>query len=286
MKDAARYLILAFAILAVIGVLIVWKKQDRAQAFEELKERFAADISLIEDDFAVGCSSDRLVDLVEFSAVLARAGEPTILDLTGAPNIESFVGIETLPTLRSLIAIDCPKLVSADGVEGHPGLREIVLTESRNFSDASALNGLPALETVDFSGCEELESVGLAELPALQNLYLSRCRKVSSLDVSSVSGLKQLYLDGCSELASLTGLSQLTQLTDLDVSNSALPSLAGIDGLSSLIVLDIRNLAIDDFSGIGELPALRVLRMGGNEYIENLVPFSGMEQLREIHLEA
>ncbi|MEM1443433.1 MAG: hypothetical protein AAGF67_13890, partial [Verrucomicrobiota bacterium] len=92
MKDAARYLILAFAILAVIGVLVMWKKQDRANAFEELKERFAADISIIEDDFSVGCSSELLVDLVEFAALLERAGEPTILDLTGAPNLESFKG--------------------------------------------------------------------------------------------------------------------------------------------------------------------------------------------------
>ena len=121
----------------------------------------------------------------------------------------------------------------------------------------------------------------------LQNLYLSRCRELSKLDVSNAPGLRQLYLDGCAGLSSLTGLESLAELTDLDVSNaSALQSLEGISNLASLIVLDIRNIAIRDFSESGKLPVLRVLRMGGNESIRNLEPFSKMKELREIHLEA
>lgn len=287
MKEAARYLILSFAILVVIAMLVMWKKQDREQAFAELRERFQADISLLEKDFTVGCSSPLLVDLVEFSDLLARAGDPTILDLTGAPNLESFAGIERLLSVESLIAIDCPKLTSATGVAKHPAIRELVLTDSRNFADASAIRDLPQLETVDFSGCEALAEVDVSTLPRLKNLYLSRCREVTSLDVSGVPALKQLYLDGCSALESLTGLASLAELTDLDVSNaSALQTLEGIAELASLVVLDIRNIAIRDFTGIGKLPALRVLRMGGNETIENLVPFSGLTSLREIHLEA
>lgn len=287
MKEAARYLILSFAILVVIAMLVMWKKQDREQAFAELRERFQADISILEKDFAVGCSSALLVDLVEFSDLLARAGEPTILDLTGAPNLESFAGIERLLSVESLIAIDCPKLTSAAGVAKHPAIRELVLTDSRNFSDASAIRDLPLLETVDFSGCEALAEVEVSSLPRLKNLYLSRCRKVTSLDVSGVPALKQLYLDGCSALETLTGLASLAELTDFDVSNaSALQSLDGVAALASLVVLDLRNIAIRDFTGIGKLPALRVLRLGGNETIENLEPFSGLTALREIHLEA
>lgn len=287
MKEAVRYLSLAFAVLAIIVVLVMWKKRDREQAFVELRETFGADISLLEEDFIVGCSSAKLVDLVEFADLLSRAGEPTIIDLTGAPNLESFVGIEKLPTVHSLIAIDCAKLETADGVSGHPAIRELVLTDSRQFSNASAIPGMPALETVDFSGCEALTVIDVSSLPVLRNLYLSRCRKIESLDVSDLSALRQLYLDGCSGLKSLEGLDSLTDLTDLDVSNaSSLSALEGVGNLDSLIVLDIRNIAVSDFSGIGQLPSLRVLRMGGNETIQNLEPFSGLEQLREIHLEA
>lgn len=287
MKEAARYLILSFAILAVIAILVVWKKQDREQAFVELRERYEADISMTEGDFFVGCSSERLIDLVDFANLLARAGEPTILDLTGAPKLESFSGMEKLLKVHSLIAIACPNLKSAEGVAKHPSLRELVFTDSSLLSDVSAIQGLPSLETLDFSGCEALEGFEISDLPRLQNLYMSRCREIEVLDVSAAPGLKQLYLDGCSGLAVLNGLSSLNSLTDLDVSNaSSLKTLNGVESLSSLIVLDIRNIAISDFSGIGALPSLRVLRMGGNEAIESLEPFSGMSALREIHLEA
>ncbi|MDF1826195.1 MAG: hypothetical protein P1U68_16230 [Verrucomicrobiales bacterium] len=287
MKEAVRYLILSFAILVVIAMLVMWKKQDRAQAFVELKERYEADISVTDEDFFVGCSSERLIDLVDFAELLARAGEPTILDLTGAPKLESLSGVEKLLKVHSLIAIACPNLKSAEGVARHPALRELVFTDSSLLADASAVHSLPALETLDFSGCEALTNFEISKLPQLKNLYLSRCREISTLNVTAAPGLKQLYLDGCSGLEILEGLTNLSALTDLDVSNaSSLEKLSGVENLSSLIVLDIRNIAISDFSGIGQLPVLRVLRMGGNESIETLEPFSEMTALREIHLEA
>jgi internalin A len=287
MKDAARYLILGFAVLAVIAILVMWKRQDRASALDELKNRYEADVVYTGEELTIGCASERLVDLIDFADVVARAGEPAILDLTGAPNLESFAGVEKLLGLESLIAIDCPKLVSAEGVSRHPGLKELVFTDSRNLTDASAIQNLPALETLDLSGCEELGSIDVSQLPSLRNLYLSRCRNLTSLDVSQVPDLKQLYLDGCAAVESVAGLGVLSSLTDLDVSNAtSLTSLEGISGLNSLVVLDIRNVELSDFSEIGKLQSLRVLRMGGHSALETLEPFAGLTELREIHLEA
>lgn len=286
-KDAVRYLILAFAAIATVAILVVWKKNDRASAYEELKQRYGADIVDLGGELTVGCDSELLIDLVDFARVVARAGEPAILDLTGAPKLESLAGIEALPGLRSLVAIDCPRLVSTDGVTRHPKLQELVFVDSRSLSDVSAIRDLPSLETLDLSGCEAVASLGLSGLPKLKNLYLGRCRGLSSLDVSSVPGLRQLYLDGCSEIASVDGLSSLAGLTDLDLSNAtALTSLEGISGLESLVVLDLRNVDVEDFSEVGLLPALRVLRMGGQTALESLEPFAGLSSLREIHLEA
>ena len=67
MKDAARYLILAFALLVVIAVLVVWKKRDREVALEELKTRYEADVVNTGDELTIGCASERLVDLVDFA---------------------------------------------------------------------------------------------------------------------------------------------------------------------------------------------------------------------------
>lgn len=287
MNNYARIVVFLFSLFATLAVLVIWKKGDRADAIAALASTFEAEVSISEGDFYVGCDSDKLEDLVAFSKLVKRAGKATILDLTGAPNLKSFKGIEQLTSLKSLIAIDCPALVSAEGVSRHPSIYEIVLVDSALFSDASAIQEMPVLEILDFSGCLSLEKVEVSSLGKLKDLFLSRCRKLESLDVSSLSGLKQFYADGCGSLSRLTGLPSLTELTDLDVGNAtSLEKLDGISALRSLIVLDIRNVELNDLSEIGKLPALRVLRMGGQSAVTTLEPFSGMTSLREIHLEA
>ena len=252
-------------------ILFVWKKGDRKAALAELGTRFGADVSINGDEFYLGCSSETLTDLNELAEVVARVGEPTILDLTGAPALRTLSGVEKMPSLTSLVLIDCPSLESAEGVTGHPGLTEIVLTDSVKFVETSPIRDLPRLRTLDFSGCLALSRFEASNLSALENLYLSRCRELEALDVSSFSNLRQLYVDGCGGLTSVAGLSGLSLLTDLDVSNATgLEGLPGLDSLAELVVLDIRNVEIEDFAGIAALPKLRILRMGGQEKIETL----------------
>ena len=287
MRGPARYILFVFAIIAVAVIFSMWKKQDRTAAEKILKDDYLADITVNEYDFIVGCDSDKLVDLEAFSALLNRLGEPTILDLTACPNLASFRGVERLTSLKSLIAIDCPKLISAEGVSGLPELTEIVLTDSQSFSDASNLRNLRSLTTIDMSGCLDLKELDVSALPKLQNLYVSRCRKLAAVDLSSSANLQQFYADGCAALSEVKGLGKLRELTDLDVSNcDSLRKLEGVAMLDKLVVLDIRNVNLNDFSEIGTLSNLRVLRLGGQDHLESLEPFSGLTGLKEIHLEA
>ncbi|MEM9280975.1 MAG: hypothetical protein AAGA96_04050 [Verrucomicrobiota bacterium] len=285
--ELAKYLGLIGAAVAVAVVLTMWKKGDREAAIKELEEKFSADVVISEDEFHIGCSSERLVDLVAFASIVDRIGEPTIIDLTGAPNLRSLAGFELIGSVKSLVAIDCPRLESVDGVAGHLSLEELVLTDSFGVTDVSAARDLPRLKTLDFSGCVKLEEVELEGLPSLENLYLSRCRNLREIDVGPVPQLRQLYLDGVSRLSEIKGLSQLGNLTDLDVSNAnQLAHLEGIGSLENLIVLDLRNVDMKSFEEIGQLPAIRILRMGGQSHLESLEPFSGLSTLKEIHLEA
>lgn len=287
MKTFVQICVFLFAVAVIVAILVNWKKRDREAALSELRTKYEADVTITEDEFFIGTSSDRLKDLVQLGQLVSRIGEPNVLDLTGSSNLESFRGAELFPELRALVAIDCPKLTTAEGVAGHPTLADIALTDSANFSDASAIRDLAELHTVDLSGCLKLDSVDLATLPNLENAYFSRCRELTRLDVSSVPDLKQLYLDGCSSIESIDGLSNLSKLTDLDVSNAtALNNLDGVGALEALIVLDIRNVELQSFEEIGMLPALRVLRLGGQSNLKSLDPFSGLGSLREIHLEA
>ncbi|MBP6603925.1 MAG: hypothetical protein KA250_19075, partial [Verrucomicrobiales bacterium] len=86
MSSVARISVFLVSIVAVVVILSFWKKHDRATARAELESRFAADLSVTENDFSIGCSSPELVDLAELAELVARLGEgqPTILDLTGA----------------------------------------------------------------------------------------------------------------------------------------------------------------------------------------------------------
>ncbi len=287
MKHAARVSVVVFAIVAVIVILVFWKRADRAQAIGELEQRYEAQISINGDEFYLGCSSPRLETLEELAALAKRVGDPTILDLTGASSLRSLAGAEQLPGLVSIVAIDCPALASLEGVEGHPSLRELVFTDSAALSDASSVRGLPLLRTLDFSGCASLVSLGISDLPSLENLYLSRCRGLRQIDMASFPELRQLYVDGCTDLESIAGIESLSRLTDLDLSNAAsLKGLPDVAGLDELVVLDVRSVQIENYSGIASLPKLRVLRMGGQENIETLEPLEPLASLRELHLEA
>lgn len=286
-SNAARITVLLVAVAVVVAVLALWKRSDRRAAIRELETRFGAQLSIRGDDFEIGCSSPLLDDLREFAALVRRAGRPTVLDLTGSPSLRSLAGVGVLESLVSIVAIDCPALVSAEGVAGLPRLSEISLLDSANFDDASAIRDLPSLATLDLSGCAALEAIELSGLPSLASLYLSRCRKLRELDLSPVPDLRQLYLDGCGGLVQLDGLGRLSSLTDLDASNAtSLATLPGIEQLGRLVVLDLRNVAMEDFSALASLPELRVLRLGGQDAIETLEPFSGLSALRELHLEA
>lgn len=287
MQKAVRVFVLLFSILVVIVILSLWKKSDRKNAIAELESRFGAQLSIQEKEFYLGCSSPDLKDLREFADLVKRVGDPDILDLTGAPALATLAGVEKLKSLTSIVAIDCPSLVSAEGVAGLPVLTQLAFTDSAQLTDVSAIRDLPGLVTLDLSGCVGIASLDLVGLPALENLYLSRCRQLKDLDVSAFPGLRQLYTDGCAGLTTIAGLGNLGALTDLDVSNaSGLTHLEGIENLAELIVLDLRNVEIKDFSGIARLPKLRVLRMGGQESIETLEPFTSLQSLRELHLEA
>lgn len=287
MQPAARLSVIVFAIFAVFVVLVLWKKSDRSQAITELEERFGAQLSITADEFYLGCSSPELKDLTELAELVLRVGKPQILDLTGAPALTSLKGAERLPSLTSIVAIDCPALASAEGVSGLPGLTQLHFTDSAGLSDTTAIRQLPNLKSLDLSGCAALDEPRFNDLPSLENLYLSRCRGLKSLDVTAFPGLRQLYVDGCAGLSAIAGLERLTSLTDLDVSNATgLAGLPGVGALSGLIVLDIRNLDLADFSGIASLPKLRVLRMGGQDAVETLEPFTALATLTELHLEA
>lgn len=289
----ARLVMFCSAIASVAIILLVWKHQDRKSAWEEL-DKFQIEVNEFAGETFINVSSDRLKNLRKLGELIRRAGRspdgiplsPAVLDLTGSPNLESLAGISALMDLRTIIAVDCPRLSDVGALVGVPALEQITLTDNRSLVSFSDLN-LPSLVTLNLTGCINLVDLSGLELPNLKNLYLSDCRKLAKLDVGTYVNLEQLYVDSCLEIPKIQGLEKLASLTDLDVSNChQLKNLDGLAGLSSLIVLDLRNVEIPDLSVIGKLPELRMLRLAGQGNITSLKPFSSLTRLTEIHLEA
>ena len=76
----------------------------------------------------------------------------------------------------------------------------------------------------------------------------------------------------------LEWLSQLTQLTSLDLSNNELSSLSGLENLSNLSSLDLRNNQLSSLEGLGQLSNLSYLDLRNNQ----LSSLEGLEQLSNL----
>lgn len=291
----AKIILFGFCIIAVALILLRWKINDRAEALKTLENVYRVEFDLFNDEIHVRATSPKIKDLNQLAALIERAeklksGEklvPWVLDLTGNPNLKTFHGVSRLQGLRSIIAVDCPKLENLNGISGLPHLSELLVSHNGALRDISAIKNLPSLVTLDLTASSLLLKFDVTGLPSLENLYLSGCHSLESLDVTTHGNLKQLYLDGCRFIEAIEGLGQLTQLTDLDVSNcQKLRNLKGLTNLGELIVLDMRNIELPDFSVIGELPKLDTLRLAGQGGLSSLAPFSGLQSLREIYVES
>ena len=114
----AKTVLFGFAIVAVAAILLRWKANDRAKALDQLENVYKVEVNLFNDEVHLSASSPAITDLDKLGALIERAErlrdgtplKPLVLDLTGNPNLESFRGVARLQCLRSIIAVDCPKL--------------------------------------------------------------------------------------------------------------------------------------------------------------------------------
>ena len=295
MNRIARGILIIFAILAVATILIGWKKQDQKKARQILLNTYKVQVDKFGEDILLIANDPKVTSLEKIASLMRRAKtledgtplDPTILDVTGSANLVSMAGAWQFQNLKSIIAIDCPKLKTMDGVTGLQQLNELNIAHNATLADVSAIRGLKSLVTINLTDSPALKELNIEGLPKLKNLYLTSCSGLQSLDVQPFPELRQLYLDSCRKLNHLVGLGSLSNLTDLDMSNChSLEQINGLEQLKSLVVFDIRNIELADFSVLGGLPELEMLRLGGQANITNLKPFEKLQNLQEIHIEA
>lgn len=124
--------------------------------------------------------------------------------------------------------------------------------------------------TDDLSPLVELDNLTMLSLRS--SLILEYC------DISELKQLKKLYIP-CSGLkdGEIDFLAELTNLTDLDLSENEISDLTPLSGLKNLEHLNLRSNQITDVSPLAELTNLKDLDLYYNEGITDYSPVSFVE---------
>lgn len=124
--------------------------------------------------------------------------------------------------------------------------------------------------TDDLSPLVELEN--LTDFRVGSSLILEYC------DISELKQLKRLFMPCCRD-DEIAFLSEMTNLTELDLSDGEISDLTPLSTLENLEYLNLRSNEITDVSPLAELTNLKYLDLKYNEGITDYSPVSFVERL-------
>lgn len=137
------------------------------------------------------------------------------------------------------------------------------------IEDISALSGLKKLRALDIAGFCITDLSVLKELPKLEELNITG---QSGADLSVIADLRGLRkLEAVYTGISVGNVSDLTELTYLDLSGNGIEDLSGIEKLKKLEHLSLSRNLITDVSPLAALPELKYLNLSENK-IDSALP--------------
>ena len=119
-----------------------------------------------------------LTSLASLAAEAEGLG-PTHLSLWWCAALETLDGLEHVPTLESLDALECNRLQDIAPLAGHRALRSLHLSQCKALADVSALASLPELRKLALTHLPVLTDVStIAKLDKLERVDLHGCAAV------------------------------------------------------------------------------------------------------------
>lgn len=230
-----------------------------------------------------------------------------ITDLGVADTIfcSSLSGLEKFPGLQYLTA-DYNFLEDISALSQFPDLRGLALTGCDRLTDYSPLMSLTSLEILDIES-PQLKSLSFVrQMPNLTSLSIEDTQIADLSSLESCAGLTYLRLWDNNEIADYSIVSQLTQLTELELQvnyGGTLPSLAGLVNLEALTVkyagdltplkdaVNVTYLCLEDCSGweldsITAMQGLTTLVINDfSSYVDSLKPLTQLPNLSVLSLE-
>ncbi|KAK7208073.1 hypothetical protein BZA70DRAFT_272835 [Myxozyma melibiosi] len=200
----------------------------------------------------------------------------TILDLRGR-------GLETLIRLDEW----CPQLLDLNisdneigYLTGVPSTLRVLRASHNNLSQLTAFGFLTNLQYLDLSD-NRIETLdGMSSLVHLRELVVDNNELVNINGISQLDGLLRLSAKGNNVGSVNFEKSNLSRLTDLDMSFNQLTRVEGIERLKSLMTLNLEDNMLSRLEPEGYLPNLRTLKVSRNKLSKfDAIPFPNLRVL-------
>ena len=220
------------------------------------------------------------------------------LELEDNRNLVDFSPLKGLSNLRTLYCFGSLNTVSdLSFLAGLTNLQELQVNNAMGITDLSPLAGLTNLRSLyingDGSGSNAVVASDLDAFAALTNLQTLGLHVSGLEDLSALENLTQLQnltIYGTQNSPDLTPLGSLTNLQELQISCSGqdegifAENLSFLSNLHNLTYLRLDISGLKSFQGLEGLTNLTNLMVGGDFYITDLSPMSGLTKLRDVYL--
>ena len=247
-----------------------------------LADNLVSDISALETLNALTTLNLTGNAIADLTPLAQRTG---LTDLQLSQN--EIADISALAKLTKLTVLNLSTNSISD-IEALDGLTNLTtLTLSNNeIEKIGALSNLTKLTTLSLPANEISDVEALSDLTALRDLNLESNRVTSLAPLAGLTKMQTLDLS-FNRVNSVSALEKMTVLTELELNNAnnqgAIRSISGLSQLQNLTRLNLENNEIQNTSALYSLRNLEVLIMGGND-IENTGDLERLNKLEVLNL--
>jgi len=130
----------------------------------------------------------------------------------------SILPLKNLKQLKILKLRGCEQLNTLDCLSKLKQLTELDISLCVCLNECTVAN-FPKLERLVIKGCRETSLITLSDLPVLREVSLATALNLQKLIINRATQIESLDLSRCAQLDNIRMLSQLTQLSDLNISD-------------------------------------------------------------------
>ena len=190
-----------------------------------------------------------------------------------------------LQDLPESLAVEVQSLHGGLGIFFNSVCKAFIYSADKAHPSLPVLGNVPELEYLSLSGDSPWEEVG--EYTMLKGLAINDNESLTDLTpLSNLTNLTEINLRGCEKISDLTPLANLTNLTEIDLRDcKSITDIAPLVNLTNLKNIALsRCSSITDLTPLANLSNLTEIDLSGCAVITDLTPLANLTNLTEIDL--